>query len=96
MQYRYDSYKQIDWAIKNHARFMHQVSHDKNRGTYSDIEDGHYRVYANVEGGKIMLLDIIGDKVLHIDKTYYQTPGDRLTGNNYIFKVQKIIQKYYS
>lgn len=93
--YRYDSYKQIEWAIQNHAMFIHHIGRNKNRRHYSAIENGHYRVYTQVNDGKILLLDIKGDKLLHVDKTFYDETGrvDKMTP---ILRLQKIIWKYYS
>lgn len=92
--YRYDSYEQIEWAIKNHAMFIHQINRNKDRKHYSALEHGHYRVYTQVEGGNIMLLDVVGDRVIHVDKTFYDESG-RIDRTTPILRLQHIIRKYY-
>lgn len=89
-----DSYAKTERCIINHEKFNHRTK-NPSFGHYSVLEDGHYKVFTKVVGGKILLLDMIGDRVVHVDKTYYPSGSGLTEGDNPIRTIQKIIAKYY-
>jgi hypothetical protein len=98
LDHAYGSYAFIDQALRDHAKFRHMIKTSKKglyRGHYSVMEDGHYRVYTIVEDGHILLLDIKGDKVMHIDRTFYDEGGP-MKNVKPILRMQQLIWKNYN